>query len=68
MITPDPGQAAADLTTLSHPEAADQKIREYADLIGAYGSIGLLDKFRVFVTGDLQKRLRSRTRLPSSVS
>ncbi|WP_410655224.1 hypothetical protein [Amycolatopsis sp. lyj-112] len=57
MTTPDPGQAAADLASMSYPEAADQKIREYADLIGAYGIIGLLDKLRVFVAGDLKKTL-----------
>ncbi|MEV6912129.1 hypothetical protein [Amycolatopsis sp. NPDC051071] len=57
MTTPDSGQAAAELTTMTYPEATDQKIREYADLIGAYGIIGLLDKLRVFVAGDLQKTL-----------
>ncbi|MFI9452573.1 hypothetical protein [Amycolatopsis sp. NPDC052450] len=58
MTTPDPGQAAAELATMSYPEAADQKIREYANLIGANGIIGLLDKLRVFVAGDLKKTLR----------
>ena len=57
MTTPDPGQAAAELTTMTYPEAADAKIREYAELIGAHGIIGLLDKLRVFVAGDLQKTL-----------
>ncbi|MFC9250072.1 hypothetical protein [Amycolatopsis thailandensis] len=57
MTTPDPGQAAAELATMSYPEAADAKIREYADLIGAHGIIGLLDKLRVFVAGDLRKTL-----------
>ncbi|EMD23231.1 hypothetical protein [Amycolatopsis azurea] len=58
MTTPDPGQAAADLATMNYPEGADQKIRQYADLIGANGIIGLLDKLRVFVAGDLEKTLR----------
>ncbi|MFC3450738.1 hypothetical protein [Amycolatopsis speibonae] len=57
MTTPDPGQAAADLATMSYPEGADAKIRQYADLIGANGIIGLLDKLRVFVAGDLKKTL-----------
>ncbi|WP_410663728.1 hypothetical protein [Amycolatopsis sp. lyj-84] len=43
---------------MSYPEGADAKIRQYADLIGANGIIGLLDKLRVFVAGDLGKTLR----------
>ncbi|AUI63006.1 hypothetical protein [Amycolatopsis sp. BJA-103] len=57
MTTSDPGQAAAELATMHYPEAADAKVREYADLIGAHGIIGLLDKLRVFVAGDLDKAL-----------
>lgn len=57
MTAPDPRQAGADLANMSYPQDADQKIRGYADLIGADGIIRLLDKLRVFVLGDLQKTL-----------
>lgn len=54
--TPHPAAPHGD-SVLPYPTAEDEKIRRYAELIGADPVIKTLDQLRIFVLGDLGKVL-----------